>query len=75
MDRRLALGCVILLSITPSVLGCAPAYETKSPTVEVRKEYYGDIKFIDTYKNGEKTNRKTYDEKGHLESEQDYPTE
>jgi antitoxin component YwqK of YwqJK toxin-antitoxin module len=41
------------------------------------KEFYpgGEIKYIDTYKKGQKINRKTYDESGKLLSEQDYPTE
>ena len=31
------------------------------------------IATIDTYKNGQKINRKSYDERGKLEFDQDYP--
>jgi len=39
--------------------------------------YYGKggIKYIDTYKNGQKINRKAYDRRGKLEFNQDYPVE
>jgi antitoxin component YwqK of YwqJK toxin-antitoxin module len=41
------------------------------------KAYYksGNIKRIDTYKNGQRTNCKKYDTEGKLEFDQDYPTE
>ena len=35
----------------------------------------GGIKYIDTYRDGHKINRKAYDSKGKLEFDQDYPTE
>ena len=40
----------------------------------ITKVYYksGEIKYIDTYKNGTKINRKKYDKEGKLEFEQDY---
>jgi len=42
----------------------------------VCKTYYpnGKIRYIDTYQNGKKINRKVYDEEGKLQSEQDYPS-
>lgn len=41
----------------------------------ITKGFYkkGDIKYIDTYKNGEKIRRRYYDKKGKLEFDQTYP--
>jgi len=38
------------------------------------KEYYenGKVRFIDTYENRRKVNRKTYNEKGKLELDEDF---
>lgn len=43
----------------------------------ITRIYYenGGIQYIDTYKNGQKVNRKAYDSKGKLEFDQDYPVE
>ena len=43
----------------------------------ITRIYYksGGIKYIDTYRDGHKINRKAYDSKGKLEFDQDYPTE
>jgi len=42
----------------------------------VCRTYYpnGEIQYIDTYQNGQKINRKAYDEEGKLQSDQDYPS-
>jgi antitoxin component YwqK of YwqJK toxin-antitoxin module len=43
----------------------------------ITRIYYknGGIKYIDTYRDGYKTNRKAYDSRGKLEFDQDYPME
>jgi antitoxin component YwqK of YwqJK toxin-antitoxin module len=42
---------------------------------ELAKEYYknGEYRYIDTYKDGKKINRKAYTARGKLEFDQDYP--
>jgi len=42
----------------------------------VCKTYYpnGEIQYIDTYQNGQKINRKAYDEEGKLQPDQDDPS-
>ena len=44
----------------------------------IKKEYYnnnGEIHYQETYKKGNKINRKTYDRDGTLEFDKDYPLE
>jgi len=51
-------------------------YNYKNNRLEgITKWYYesGEILYIDTYKNGQKINRKAYDERGKLDFDQDYP--